>query len=85
MYYTLVVSDGYVIGVASSDKPFQNNIAEEEANSIKQRFLDKPSAPDGYDYMMDATTLEWVLVEITLQPEPEVDANEAMEILFGDN
>ena len=43
---------------------------------------DRPTAPEGYAYMIQDDPREWVLVE--LPPEdPDLTADEAMEILLG--
>lgn len=84
MYYKLIV-DGYIVGVGQGDGG--TSITEAEYNELLAIILSAPIAPDGYDYMLNATTLEWELVEMPVTPEPEpsdeIDDGEAMTILMG--
>lgn len=83
MNYCIIESDGFIVGTASSEHPFQKNVSEGDANAIKQIFAEKPVAPDGYDYMLRADTLEWELVELPPMPEPEPTAEELLDIILG--
>ena len=84
MYYCYVKDGEYIIGIASSSLPFAEMVSEAEANNVKNLFLAKPADPsDNWQYKLRADNLEWELVELPPEPEPDVDPAEAMEILFG--
>lgn len=70
--------DGYIpqIGIDCGG----TEITEAEYDEICSVIDERPTPPDGYDYLLK-TDLTWELVEM---PEPEdVDADEALEILLG--
>ena len=62
-------------------------ISEEEYNGILSIIRAAPTAPEGYIYLLRADTLEWELVELPPEPEPEdpeLDNAEAFDIIFGE-
>ena len=63
-----VIADPYILGVGINQSPI-DMISQEEYDSLSAILKDKPTAQEGYRYMLRADTLEWELVEI--QPEPE--------------
>lgn len=83
MYYCLLKNDYFVAGVASSETPFADNITEEDKNSIVSTLCNKPTAPEGYEYRLRADDLEWELVELPPVEEPELTADEALDIILG--
>ena len=61
-------------------------ISKEEYDEILSVIHNRPTPPPGYDYMLRADTLEWELVELPPEPEPEPTAEdkaEAYDILMG--
>lgn len=83
MNYAKVVCNGYILGVGIANI---GNITEEEYNEITGIFRSAPVAPSGYTYKLRADTLEWELVELPPEPEPEPtveDKAEAYDILMG--
>ncbi len=58
-------------------------ITEEEYNIILASIESAPKAPSGYEYRLRASDLEWELVELPPEPEPELDPEEALSILLG--
>lgn len=67
-----VVENGYIVGIGTNGPDTVDAITEAEYNQILSIISSKPHAPSGYDYMLNATTLEWDLVEV--EPEPGPDA-----------
>lgn len=62
----MIVINNYIIAIQKSDP----NYAE-----LHELIVNRPTdAPGGYTYMLNATTLEWELVELPPTPEPEPDA-----------
>lgn len=83
--YTLSIKDGFVVFV-SPDGSGQQEISQEEYNAIMLAISSKPKDPAGYTYRLRADTLEWELVELPPEPEPEPtteDKAEAYDILIG--
>ena len=57
---------------------------ESEYNEIHNIILNRPTPPNGYDYMLRADTLEWELVELPPMPEDEdIPDEEALDIILG--
>ena len=75
MNYCVLITDGYVSGIASSVNQLPHPITETEKNEIFSILCNKPPAPDGYDFKLKADSLKWVMVE--LPPDPGDDATEA--------
>lgn len=85
MVYGIVVIDGYVCGL-TINVATDYVVSEAEYNNYLDLFARKPQPPEGYDYYLRYDTLEWELVEITVNPdyEPTVeDKAEAYDILMG--
>lgn len=79
-HYKLVVG-GYIaaIGTGTMGTP----IAAEEYSSILSMLRNAPAAPDGYGYRL-TEELQWELHELPgPDPDPELSAEEAMEIILG--
>lgn len=58
-------------------------IDETEHNAIVSAVASAPTAPSGYTYKLRAADLQWELVELSSEPEPELDTEEALNILLG--
>ena len=76
--FVKMTANGYIIGVGIS--AIGDEITEFEYNTITDKIHAIPMAPEGYVYMLNASTLEWELVEV--EPE-EPTAEEALDILLG--
>lgn len=80
--YYKVVEGGFVVGFGTNGGDEVTGITETEYNALADMIADRPTAPEGYAYMIQDDPREWVLV--ALPPEdPDLTADEAMEILLG--
>ncbi len=77
-----VVEDGFVAGFGTNGGDNVTAISETEYDSLTEMFQDRPTAPEGYAYMIQDDPREWVLVELP-PDDPEMDDSEAFEFLFG--
>lgn len=77
-----VVEDGYVDGFGTNGPDNVPEITETEYNNLAEMFASRPSAPEGYAYLLQDDPLEWVLVELP-PDDPDIDDAEALEILLG--
>lgn len=75
MYYK-IIENGYIIAVTTGAG--QTPITETEYNELLGIFRNKPTAPDGYTYMLNSVTLEWELVELPPEPDDPITADEAL-------
>lgn len=81
-FYKLI--DGsFVIGFGTNGGNDVTEISADEYNSLNEMFHTRPTAPDGYAYMIQDDPREWVLVELPPMPEPELTDAEALEIILG--
>lgn len=80
-FYKVVV-DGYVDGFGTNGPDNATGITEAEYHALSEMFAARPTAPEGYDYLLQDDPLEWVLVELP-PDDPDVDDAEALEILLG--
>ncbi len=78
-----VVSDGYIDGFGTNGPDNVTGITEAEYNSLLEMFASRPSAPEGYAYLLRDDPREWVLVELPPDPDEDIDDGEALEILLG--
>ena len=86
MHYTLSITDGYIIGVCESEKPYSNQITKAERDEVFNRLMSRPTAEEGYQYMLRADTMEWELVELPQPSEDdELDDAEALAIITGES
>ena len=75
------LENGYVIGIGTNGPDTVTEITEEEYNELLSVIRSAPVAPEGFTYKL-TDGLEWVLEQLPTEPD-EVDAETAMEILFG--
>ena len=77
------IIDGYIVSLSTGCG--QTEITEAEYNELLSIVRAAPDADEGYVYMLNASTLEWELVEVPpVPPEPdEPTAEEALDILLG--
>lgn len=80
MKYGKIVSDGFILAVTTGGG---TEITEEEYNEILAAVQSAPASPEGFVYKLRADTLEWELVELPPEPEPELSDEEALSILLG--
>ena len=80
-----IVENGFVTGVGTNGNDEVTEIMEAQYLEILSVIHNKPTAEEGYAYLLRDDTLEWELVELTPEPEEEIDPNEALKILFGDS
>ena len=58
----MIIRNGYIIAVENTD---------EQYILICELIKNKPKDPEGYQYLLNAETLMWELVELPPAPEPE--------------
>lgn len=78
-----VIEDGYVDGFGTNGTDSMTEITEAEYNSLSEMFAARPTAPEGYVYMIQDDPRDWVLVEMPPDPDEDIDDAEALEILLG--
>jgi hypothetical protein len=81
-YYKIVDSGGFVAGFGTNGAT-GTEITAEEFDTLAAEFADRSAAPVGKIYVLRDNPREWVLVDAPPEPEPDVEPDEAMEILFG--
>lgn len=57
-------------------------ISDQKYNEIKSIILSKPTAPDGHGYRLTAG-LTWELYVLPEEADPDLTAEEALDIIFG--
>jgi hypothetical protein len=78
-----VVEDNFVAGFGTNGGDEVTGITETEYNALAEMFADRPTAPEGYAYMIQDDPREWVLVELPPDPDEDIDDAEAFAIIFG--
>ena len=79
-----VIDNGHIVGVGTNGNNNVDAVTETEYNELLTIIKNAPTdAPSGYAYKLNATTLEWELVELPPAPEPEPTAEEIVDILLG--
>ena len=58
------------------------SITQEEYEHIQEMIRNRPTAPEGYAYRL-TNDLEWELYELPEEEEPELTADEALDIILG--
>lgn len=66
------IFNGYV--TAFGDIGGGLSITKNEYKELLLLFEQRPAAPESYAYMLNATTLEWELVELPPEPDPDPEA-----------
>lgn len=72
------------ISKTSKGKYYYNGeeITETQYSEILSMLRNRPTAPDGFAYRLTAE-LEWELYELPPVEEPELSADEALDIILG--
>lgn len=78
-----IVDNGYIVGFGTNGSDSVISVAEDEYDALVSMFAERPTAPSGYAYLLQDDPLEWVLVELPPEPEPDIDDAEALDILLG--
>ena len=81
-FYKIVI-DGYIEGFGTNGPDSVTAITEAEYAELQAAFAQRPTAPEGYEYLLQDDPLAWVLVELPPEPDPDVDDEEALSILLG--
>lgn len=61
---------------------YGEEITETQYNEILSMLRNRPTAPDGFAYRL-TKELEWELYEAPVEEEPELTADEALDIILG--
>lgn len=61
---------------------YGEEITETQYNEILSMLRNRPTAPNGFAYRL-TKELEWELYEAPVEEEPELTADEALEIILG--
>ena len=76
------IYNGFVESLSTENG--QTEITEAEYNEILAIAQTAPTAPEGYEYKLRASDLEWELVELPPEPQDEdITADEALDIILG--
>ena len=78
-----VIDDGYVVGFGTNGNDSVTEIDEEEYAALMAFVQTRPTAPDGYAYVIRDNPREWELVELPPEPPEELTDAEALSILLG--
>lgn len=82
MKYFKIVVDNYIVAISKGGAG--EEISENEYDALKTAIHDRPMPPDGYDYKLRASDLEWELVELPPEPQDEdITDEEALDIILG--
>lgn len=75
-----VIDNGYIVAITNGTG---NQYDTDLVNAVKAAMQFKPSDPEGYTYRLRADRLEWELVELPPVEEPDLTADEALDIILG--
>lgn len=78
--YWIQVINGYVTAIGTGKG--NEEITETQYNEILSILRNRPTAPDGFAYRL-TRELEWELYELPHVEEPELSADEALDIILG--
>lgn len=78
MCYFAKIDNGHIASYGTAGAEVQTPITETKFNAIRDAVQNKPTAPDGYTCMLNATTLEWELVELPPTPDEPTTDDEAL-------
>lgn len=73
------IQNGYIIGFGTNGSDDVTAITEQEYNTLRTVFDERPTPPVGYGYLLK-TDLTWELVE---EEEPDLDDEEVLAVLLG--
>lgn len=79
-----IVENGYISGFGTNGPDSMTEITEAQYTEIQTIFTERPTAPEGYAYLLQDNPLEWVFVELPPEPNLDIDDTEALSILLGD-
>lgn len=80
MRYIKIVDNGYILGIGTGNSG--NEITEDEYNEILSVIRNKPQDTETVGYRLK-TDLTWESYEKEPQPEPDLSAEEIVDIIFG--
>ncbi len=78
-----VLDEQFISGFGTNGNESVTEISKSEYEQLRTLFAERPTAPSGYAYLLQDDPLEWVLVELPPEPDPDIDDAEALEILLG--
>lgn len=83
MFYKYIINDKYIIGVGTGPggiaHPFEEEITEQEYNTILDKINNCPKAPKGYFYRL-TTTMEWEPCKFPKMIEPTAEEETIEEL-----
>lgn len=74
--YGKIIENNFLVAIGKG--LVGEEITETEYNELLSIIRTAPTAPSGYTYMLNATTLEWELVELPPAPEYAPSEEEAL-------
>ena len=80
--YYKQIANGYIVAIGTNGNDVVTVITAEEYSELLEILRSAPEAPKGYEYLLNAKTLEWELIEIPHE-EISIDAEEINNILLG--
>lgn len=84
MRYYINAENGYIGNISTVSLDGEGNATAEQYEEVKALYDNKPSAPEGYVYLLRASTLDWELVELPpMPPEDEEATTEDYEAALG--
>lgn len=81
-FYKIVDESSYIAGFGTNGSDNASEITEAEYDALTDFLPTRPTAPEGYSYVIRDNPREWVLVEVPIVDD-DIDDAEAFEILFG--
>lgn len=80
MRHYKILQDGYILSIGKGAGG--EEMTESEYTQILDSIRNKPAAPDGYGYHLTAD-LTWELYELPGEGDPELTAEETLDIILG--
>lgn len=74
------IENGYITAISTGSGGVE--ITQEEYDEILRMIQSRPIPEAGYDYKL-RTDLTWELVERPVDEDPDISAEEAMDIMMG--
>lgn len=75
-----ILDNNYILAIGTGKGG--EEITESRYNEILSILRNRPTAPDGFAYRL-TKELEWELYELPPMEEPELTADEALDIILG--